>query len=67
VENGGYSSPNEATRQALDRSLGRDPILFPEEAVLRSGLIVESLDPGAEKRFEAVFERSLGRLLSSGT
>lgn len=67
VENGGYSSPNEATRQALDRSLGRDPILFPEEAVLRSGLIVESLDPGAEKRFAAVFERSLGRLLRSGT
>ncbi len=66
VENGGYSSPNEATQEVLDRSLASDPILFPDEPVLRSGLTVEALDTGAEKRYEAVYERSLGRLLSSG-
>jgi len=66
VENGGYSSPNEATQEVLDRSLARDPILFPDESVLRSGLTVEALDTRAEKRYEALFERSLGRPLSSG-
>jgi spermidine/putrescine-binding protein len=59
VENGGYSSPNEAVREALDPALAGDPVLFPGEAVLRSGLTVEALAPEAQTRVEEVFERTL--------
>jgi spermidine/putrescine-binding protein len=64
VENGGYSSPNEATRTSLDRSLASDPVLFPGESVLASGLTVEALEPAAEQRFQAVFDRFV-RLVGS--
>ncbi|WP_320668771.1 extracellular solute-binding protein [Patulibacter defluvii] len=52
----GYATPNAAARDRLDPALAGDPVLFPDEAVLRRLQVVRALPDADAARVDALWQ-----------